>query len=62
MKGLLVLFGSLEKIPHSFKVDKAFAYGYDEKGEEVRKVPVTEPIYVRDVFDKDLKAYRHNTP
>jgi len=62
LKGLLVLFGSLEKIPHSFKVDKAFAYGYDEKGEEVRKVPVTEPIYVRDVFDKDLKAYRHNTP
>ena len=62
LKGLLVVFGSFEKILHSFKVDRSYAYGYDEKGKEVIKVPVTEPIYVRDVFDKDLKAYRHNTP
>jgi hypothetical protein len=43
-------------------VDKEHAYGYDEKGKEVIKVPVTEPIYVREFFDKKLKAYRHNTP
>jgi len=62
LKGLLVLFGSFEKILHSFKVDREHAYGFDEKGKEIINVPVTEPIYVRDVFDKDLKAYRHNTP
>jgi len=62
LKGLLVLFVSMEQILHSFKVDKEHAYGYDEKGKEVIKVPVTEPIYVREFFDKKLKAYRHNTP
>ncbi len=62
LKGLLVLFGSMEKILHSFKVDDEYAYGYDEKGREVIRVPVTEPIFIRKFFDKDLKAYRHNTP
>ena len=62
LKGLLVLFVSMEQLLHSFKVDNDYAYGYDEKGKEVIKVPVTEPIYVREFFDKKLKAYRHNTP
>lgn len=62
LKGLLVLFVSMEQLLHSFKVDNKYAYGYDEKGKEVVKVPVTEPIYVREFFDKKLKAYRHNTP
>ena len=62
LKGLLVLFGSMEKILGSFKVDKNYAYGYDEKGNDVVKVPLTEPMYVRDFYDKKLNAYRHNTP
>ncbi len=62
LKGILVLFGCMEKILHSFKVDSKYAYGYDKKGKEVVKVPVTEPIYVREFFDKELKAYRQNTP
>ena len=62
LQGLLVLFGSFEKILHSFKVDGDHAYGYDEKGDEFIKVPVTEPIFVREVYDKKLKSYRHNTP
>ncbi len=62
LKGLLVLFGSFEKILHSFKVDREHAYGFDEKGKEIISVPVTEPIYVRDVYDKNLKAVRLNTP
>jgi nitrate reductase beta subunit len=62
LKGLLMLFGSLEKIPHTFKVDDEYAYGYDDKGDEVQKVPVTEPIFVREPYDKKLKAYRNNTP
>lgn len=62
LKGLLVLFGSMEKILHSFKVSKDTAYGYDEKGREVMKVPITEPMYIREFYDKKLHAYRHNTP
>jgi nitrate reductase / nitrite oxidoreductase, beta subunit len=62
LKGLLVLFGSMEKILHSFKVDAEYAHGYDAAGNEVKKVPVTEPVFVRQFFDKKLNAYRHNTP
>lgn len=62
LKGLLVLFGSMEKILHTFKVDAERARGYDATGNEVISVPVTEPFWVRDYFDKTLKAYRHNTP
>lgn len=62
LKGLLVLFTSMEKIIHRFKVGGDYAYGYDQKGTQVIRVPVTEPIYVREAFDKDLRSYRHNTP
>ena len=62
LKGLMVLFGSMEKVLHAFKVDKGSAYGYDEKGNEVVRVPVTEPVYIREFYDKKLHAYRHNTP
>nr|WP_218251196.1 4Fe-4S dicluster domain-containing protein [Candidatus Magnetobacterium casensis] len=62
LKGLLVLFGSMEKTLSSFKVDEKFAYGYDGKGGEIVKVPVTEPMYVREFFDQKLQAYRQNTP
>ena len=43
LKGLLVLFGSLEKLLGSFKVDTNHAYGYDEKGNEAVKVPLRNP-------------------
>ncbi len=62
LKGLLVLFGCMEKILHSFKVDTRHAYGYNAQGNEVAKVPVTEPTYIREFYDKKLKAYRQNTP
>lgn len=62
LKGLLVLIGSMERMLGSFKVDKDIARGYDEKGSEVVKVPITEPMYIRDFYDKKLKTYRHNTP
>ncbi|MBF0517561.1 MAG: dehydrogenase [Nitrospirae bacterium] len=62
LKGLLVLFGSMERLLSSFKVDEHLAYGYDEKGNEIVKVPVTEPMYVREFFDQKLKVYRQNTP
>lgn len=62
LQGLLVLFGSMEPIIHSFKVSNANAYGYDEKGLEIIKVPIEEHTYIRKLFDEDLKAFRHNTP
>ncbi|MBF0457096.1 MAG: dehydrogenase [Nitrospirae bacterium] len=62
LKGLLVLFGSMEKILSSFKVDDKLAYGFDDKGNEIVKVPVTEPMFVREFFDSKLKVFRQNTP
>jgi hypothetical protein len=38
------------------------ATGYDEKGQEIVTVPVTEPLIVREAFDSELGAARHNTP
>ena len=57
-----MLFGSLKKLLGSFKVDTNHAYGYDEKGNEAVKVPLTEPMYIRAYYDKKIKVYRHNTP
>jgi len=61
-KGLLVLMGSTDRIIHSFKVKEGMAYGYDEKGDEIVRVPVTEPIIERPAFDEKLKTVRNNTP
>lgn len=61
-QGLLVLMGSTDRIMHSFDVKKGIAYGYDEKGDEIVRVPVTEPLIERDAYDKKLKALRNNTP
>ncbi|MEK6776784.1 MAG: 4Fe-4S dicluster domain-containing protein [bacterium] len=62
LQALLVLIGSTEKILHTFKVDEEYAYGYDEQGKEVVKVPITEPKIIRDYHDAKLNAYRQNTP
>lgn len=60
--GAFLLFGSTDKIIHSFKVSNKEAFGYDESGKLVVTVPLTEPIYIRPYFDKKLKAYKHNIP
>ncbi len=62
LQGLLVLFGSIEKMIASFKVKNANAYGYDKNGKEVVMVPIEEHTYIRKLYDDGLKAFRHNTP
>jgi nitrate reductase beta subunit len=58
----LLLFGSTNKIIHRFSVDDTYAYGYDEAGEELARVPFTEPLFVRPFYDSNYQVYRHNTP
>jgi len=58
--GALLLFGSTEEIIHSFKVKGDTAYGYSEKGSEIAKVPLTEPLKVRKFFDDSRMTYRLN--
>ena len=61
-QGLLVLMGSTDRIIHTFKVKNGYAFAYDEKGNEIVNVPVTEPIIVRDAWDENIGSIRSNTP
>ncbi len=57
--GALLLFTSTQRIVHSFRVKGDYVYGYDEKGNEVVRVPFTEPLYIRPYFDSKRNVYRH---
>jgi len=58
--GALMLFGSTPEILHRFRVSGDHAIGYDEKGGEAIRVPLTEPFQIRAFFDEARKVYRHN--
>ncbi|MBF0308319.1 MAG: dehydrogenase [Magnetococcales bacterium] len=58
--GALLLFGSTPMIIHHFKVNDAFAIGFDEKGNELARVPFREPIFLRTAFDEKHQTYRSN--
>lgn len=59
--GAMMLFGGSNKIIHSFEVQGDVALGYDEKGDEIARVPFTEPTVIREHYDKEHDVYRHNT-
>lgn len=61
-QGLMVLIGSSDRIMHRFEVKNGKATGFDEKGDEIVSVPVTEPIFDRTAFDDKINAVRNNTP
>jgi len=58
--GLMMLFGSSERIMHRFAVEDEVARGFDEKGEEVVSVPLREPTFIRTYFDSVRQSYLHN--
>jgi nitrate reductase beta subunit len=65
--GLLMLFGSTERIMETWDVRDGVARAYDEQGEEIVAVPLQEPTFVRklefatEVEGKPATGYRHNT-
>ena len=61
-QGLLVLMGSTDNIIHRFKVSEGSAYAFDEKGDQIVRVPVTEPLFIRTPWDEKLGVIRNNTP
>lgn len=60
--GLLMLFGSTDKIVRSFKVEgdiaAGAAFGYDKDGNEVVKVPLKESVIIREAYDQNLDVHR----
>lgn len=61
-QGLLVLMGSTDRIIHRFKVTNGIATGFDEKGDEIVSVPVSEPLIERQSYEGKLGSIRQNTP
>lgn len=62
--GLLMLFGATDKIIHSFKVqgdiEDGLCIGYNEKGEEMVRVPLKEPIVIRKEYDEKYEVHRQS--
>ena len=60
--GLLMLFGSTDRIVTSFKVEggieDGFVYGYEADGKEAVKVPMKEPIIIRKEYDDERGVQR----
>ncbi|MBI4223861.1 MAG: dehydrogenase, partial [Deltaproteobacteria bacterium] len=56
-----LLFGNTPKIITKFEHTNEAAIGFDEKGNEVVRVPFREPFFEREMFDAKLNVYRHNT-
>ena len=60
--GLLMLFGSTDKIIHSFKVEgevsDGYCIGYDDRGKEIVRVPLKEPVIIRQDYDKEQDVHR----
>lgn len=59
--GALMLFGATNRMLVRFEVQKQEAVGWDVDGEEVARVPFTEPMYVRPHHDDRFDVFRHNT-
>jgi nitrate reductase / nitrite oxidoreductase, beta subunit len=62
VQGLLVLMGATDRIIHSFDVKGNMVRGFDEKGEELVSVPITEQVIERQDYNEKLGAIRQNTP
>ena len=58
--GTLLLFGATAEITHHYKVEGDTVYAYDEKGSELVRVPLKEPIHVRAAYDDKHDSYRTN--
>jgi nitrate reductase beta subunit len=58
--GALLLFGATPEISHYFRVDGDTVIGYDAKQAEIVRVPLTEPVVIRELYDIKHKAYRTN--
>lgn len=58
--GALMLFGATERITHHYEVRNGVAIGYLEDGTEIARVPLREPILVRDAYDQVHGSVRYN--
>jgi nitrate reductase / nitrite oxidoreductase, beta subunit len=58
--GLILLFGATPRIIHRFAVKDGEAIGWDERGEEIARVPIREPEFLRPYHDVERDVFRHS--
>jgi nitrate reductase beta subunit len=62
LAGLLALFGSTDKIVFQWKRQGETILGYDESGDEIVRVPLREPVHIREAYDATRQVARTNVP
>jgi nitrate reductase / nitrite oxidoreductase, beta subunit len=62
LAGLLCMFGSTEALVSRWRRAGDLVSGFDEKGSEVVRVPLDEPVYVRSATDARNLLVRTNCP
>jgi nitrate reductase beta subunit len=62
VQGLLHLFGSTPRIVHAFKLLGQEVAGFDDKGAEIVRVPMTEPFQERPHKDAAFNVVRQDIP
>ncbi len=58
----MLLFGNTANITTRYAYTDTHTIGFNDKGEEQVRVPLTEPFQVRAAYDEKFQAYRYNTP
>lgn len=62
LAGLLGLFGSTDRVVPRWKREAEWVSGLDEDGKELIRVPMKEPMIVREAFDSKHQVARVNCP
>jgi nitrate reductase beta subunit len=62
LAGLLALFGSAERVMPRWKRSGDTVIGLEEDGTEIVRVPLREPVFIRQAFDATRNVVRTNVP
>jgi nitrate reductase beta subunit len=62
LAALMCLFGCSEMVMTRWKRQGDIVIGLDEKGAEIVRVPMYEPVHVRPAFDQLYQIQRTNCP
>ena len=62
LAGLLCLFGSTEMVVPRFRRQDDVTVGMDDKGTELVRVPLREPVHLRPAMDAKNQLVRINCP
>jgi hypothetical protein len=62
LAALLCLFGSTEKVVHHYRRQGDTAFASGEKGDELVRVPMREPVHIRPAADTKNQLIRINCP